>query len=295
MAEASIAFIDTSAHPAAVPFFGVFPDEPTPKGYVTISPKISDIRDRRVDKLLELITKRAKPGSSLVIVAHGNKQGILLNIGNSKNQVQLDSEVIAAIRRNSNGKSSDSETAHILKLSESEFGRLKSLISSVQELQLDRVDLRACNVGANDVLLSQFQVFFNCQTACAPVIYDAFGLMKFGMFSSDSMTWKKWIDKHPGATLTGQPPNRMALHASYQPNFMIEVLADSTNAAKIWASTYLPPGKYSGGPLYFHGLTPLVGLPVFAGEEGYRAKLVEAYKGHEPSRTIDLKNMPLLP
>ena len=299
MTDTSIAFIDSSAHGAAIPFYKMFPSEPIPpataKNSVSVDPQVVDIKGRRMETLLTAIPQKVKPGGSILIVCHGNDAGLFLSFGDPKNRIDLSSEVLAAIRQNTEGKADDTTTARLLMLTVAEWQRYKTLIVAVQKLELARVDLRACKTGHNDVTLSRLQVFFNCATACAPTIYDGFGIMNFGSPTPNPDVWRKWMDAHKGAQMKGVPPKRFAWHATYTPHFIIEAMADSQDAVQPWVEEHLPPGKYSGGPLYFHAFTDLMEQPIFAGDAAFRTKLVEAIKGQEPSRAIDVKNAPLPP
>ncbi len=299
MSDPSIAFIDTSAHPSAIPYYGTFPNEPIPPAggsdTVLISGKTVDVKHRRTETLLENIAKNAKPGGSILIVSHGNDAGLIFSIGDPKGRTLLQSDALSIIRLNADGKMTDAETAKRLVMSEANFVKFKAQIAAVQKLQLDRVDLRACKVGKNEVTMSRFQVFFNCNTLCAPKIYDAYGPMNFGKPTGAANFWSKWLDNNKGAMMQGTPPDRFAWHAAYTPNFTIDALAESDTAVKNWAASHLPSGNYSGGPLFFHAFTDDVSKLIFAGDEGFRANLAQAYKGKEPSRTIDVTNMPLLP
>ncbi len=297
MAAPTIAFVDPKAHPTAPQFYKIFPNEPIPgndQAAVMVS-KVVTFKES-VEALLQQIVANASSGGNVLIVGHGTNAGLLLNIGDPRHRVFLETDFLSGIRQNLEGKAADDETARLLKIDKMAWGKLKGLIQKVQSLGLDRVDLRSCNIGKNDVTLSKLQVFFGCNTACAPSIYDGFGIINFGGFTSDSGVWQAWLKKHPGASMKGAgPPDRCAIMAQYTPHFQVDGLADSKEAVQSWVKAHLPPGSYSAGPVYFHAFTDLADQPVFAGDPGFRAKLVEAYKGKEPSRTIDVRKMQLVP
>ena len=314
----SIAFADFTIYPAAGPFYAQFQTEPIPPesvgGTISVDPAVQKLDDRKVETLLRAIAKNVKKGGSVLIAAHGNSQGVFIDLvpprklaaKGPKTHIQLEHGPLHALRQNMEGKETDLETAKVLMLGDfnkadnsagiKELTALKKLVESVQKLELDRVDLRACNVGENDVALSSLQVFFNCNTCCAPKAYDSFGPIPFGAVTQDPEKWKAWLKDHPGATVEGEPPNRFALHYKIvdgNSKVMLGAQADSEQAVKDWAKKHLPPGKYKGGPLFYHALTKDLKTLIFAGEPGYRDYLVEAYKGKEPSRTIDTKNWTL--
>jgi hypothetical protein len=314
----SVAFADYTIHAAASVFYAQFPVEPIPPesagGTVSVDPTVQELRDRKVETLLNGIVKNVKKGGSIVIVAHGNKEGLFIDLVpprklSSKQpmqHIQLDHGPLHALRRNMEGKETDLETAKILMLGDfqksdnksgvAQLTALKKLVEKVQNLELERVDLRSCNSGEQDFVLSSLQVFFNCKTCCAPKAYDSFGSIPFGEITQNPDTWKTWLKEHPGAIVSGQPPNRFALHYKLvdgNSKVMLGGIADSEQAVKDWTKKHLPPGKYAGGPLYYHALTADLRTLIFAGDPGYRDQLAEAYKGKEPSRTVDVKNWTL--
>lgn len=294
MAQSTIAFIDTSAQSAAAPYYHVFPNEPIPGSDTVMVSKTIAIK-RSVTDLLEKIVANVKPGGNVLVVSHGNDAGLLLNFGDPKHHIQMETDVLGAIRYDMDGKAKEDDTAKILKMSLLDWRKLKALIQKVQKLALNRVDLRSCKVGKVDVALSAQQVFFGCNTACAPTIYDAFGLADFGTPTTDPAVWGKWTKDHPGFILTGAaPPDRCAVAVAYTPGFKVFGMADSADAMANWVKVHLPAGGYKkGDTVYFHGLTELTKVPVFAGDPDFRKSLAEAYKGKEPSRTIDVRTAPI--
>lgn len=299
MAVSTIAFVDTSAQSAAVPYYHVFPNEPIPGsgGDTVMVSKTIPLKNRSVENLLEEILKNVKEGGNALIVSHGNDTGLFFSFGDPKQRVQMETDVLFAIRYDLEGKRKEEDTAQTLKMSVPAWRKLKALIQKLQKLGLNRVDLRSCKVGKVDVALSAQQVFFGCNVACAPTIYDAFGVADFGKPTQDQATWQKWTKEHPGFIMTGAaPPDRCAIAVQYTPGFKVFGMADSADAMANWVKVHLPPGSYKkGDPVLFHGLTELTQVPVFAGDPDFRKNLAEAYKGKEPSRTIDLRTAPAVP
>jgi hypothetical protein len=314
----SIAFADYSIYSAASPFYAQFPAEPIPPeaagGTVSVDPTVHKLDDRKVETLLRAIVKNVSKGGSVLIVSHGNSQGVFIDLVPPRKlaakgpmtHIQLEHGPLHALRQNMEGKETDLETAKILMLGDfnkadnaagiKQLTALKKLVESVQKLELDRVDLRSCNVGENEFALSSLQVFFNCKTCCAPKAYDSFGQIPFGQVTQDPDKWKAWLKEHPGAVIEGTSPNRFALHYKLvdgNSKVMLGAQADSEQAVKDWTKKHLPPGKYSGGPLFYHALTKDLKTLIFAGDPGYREQLAEAYKGKEPSRKVDTKNWTL--
>ena len=138
--------------------------------------------------------------------------------------------------------------------------------------------------------MSRLRKFFSCDKLSAPKVLDVFGPMPFGTITADQRTWNSWLAKHKGAVVSGNPPNRFAIHFKFEVGAALSALAESQQAINDWVAAHLPKGNYKKGPLFFHGLMSGSSI-VFAGESGYRDKLAEAVKGKEPSRKIDLNDL----
>lgn len=291
-------FIHPTLTSAAVPYYAMFPIEPTPSGdpanWIRTG-KPTGLKTGRVEELLTKIASEVSDGGSLLLAAHGNRQGLSLIIGGEHATVHLEFEVLEAIRRNQEGKEADEETAKILKIAPTDYKNLKSLIEKVQKKSMARVDVRACNVGQNDVAMSALQVFFNCDTFCAPDMLDSFGVVGYQPFAKGA-PFDKWVKSHPGAAVSGSAPDRFAIFQDLTKGVNTAAGAELAKAATDWAAAHLPPGGSFNGQqvLPYHGLTDLKSHMFFAGDTEFRAHLVEALKGHEPSRRIDI-NQPLPP
>jgi hypothetical protein len=293
----TIAFVESKTHPSAIPFYGLFPNEPIPPekaaGSVTVT-KVVELKDSKALTLLDAIGDNAKKGDSVLIVMHGTDTGLWAEIGSegkgkSLRRVRLQLNALNVIRRHAEGAHDDAEAAKRLLIDAAGWKKLKAQIDRVQKLELDRVDLRACNTGQNSIVMNALQIFFNCNTLCAPAIYDSFGPIPFAEVTRNPKTWAEWQLAHRDATIEGTSPNRFALHYKIVGNtqVMLDVLADSEQAVQDWAKRHLPAGNYSTGPLFYHAFTNLQTL-IFAGDPGFRDQLKEAYKGMADPRKVDL-------
>ena len=299
MTDTSIAFIDSSAHGAAIPFYKMFPSEPIPpataKNSVSVDPQVVDIKGRRMETL-DRHPAEGQAGRQHPHRVPWQRRRPVPLLRRSQESHHLSSEVLAAIRQNTEGKADDTTTARLLMLTVAEWQRYKTLIVAVQKLELARVDLRACKTGHNDVTLSRLQVFFNCATACAPTNYDGFGIMNFGSPTPNPDVWRKWMDAHKGAQMKGVPPKRFAWHATYTPHFIIEAMAPSAGRRAALGQGAPAPRQILRRPLAISRLhRPDGAADLRRRRRIFRTKLVEAIKGQEPSRAIDVKNAPLPP
>lgn len=297
----SIALMVKAAHPAAPPYFAQFPKEPIPKSsgdFITVQ-KVKELKDDKLTTLLDGIINSVKPGGDLLIISHGTPNGLHVVI--SRKGVLLQAAALRVIRAGLEGRLDDADVTQRLMLDNAKsWTQLKGLIKRVQDLKLNRVDLRACNVGKAVDVLQQLQAFFNCAVCCAPKASDVYGAVTIafpGKVKNPSADWDAWIKAHPGATLLGQPPQRFGLYYKIidETKMTVEVKADSHDAVINWMKRNLPPGhadSYRGGPLFYHGLTPDLKSIIFAGDERYRDYLVEAARGDAPVK-VDPLNAPL--
>jgi hypothetical protein len=286
-------FVDPTLVAVASPYYSTFPLEPTPSGsaasWLQTDAKHVRLKGQTLSELLELIANNAAKGGNALIVCHGNDRGLHFYVGDTSHDVFLETDALTEIRKNLDGKSTDANTEKILMLKPGFLKGLKALILKVQALALDRVDVRSCNTGKNtDGSMNALQAFFNCNTFCAPKLFDSFGPINYGRIVNDPAFWQKWLKQHPSATVKGTPPDRFALSKIFTGrNIQADALAESKKAITDWASYYLPPSPVftADKPLYYHGLTDLKGRFVFAGEADFQAQLVEAYRGKGPSGT----------
>lgn len=291
-------FLDPTLAGPARAYYNLYPVEPTPAAdpvdWLRIDGKQISLKTQNVDELLKAITANASAGANILVVGHGNKQGLKLYIGDPKKDVHLELPALDAIQRNQEGKESDEQTAKILKMNPDAYAKLKLQIEAVQKLELNRVDARACSTGQEPVPMSALQQFFNCNTFCCPKMLDSFGVINFGKFITDPATFDKWVNDHSGAEVFGTAPHRVAFNQDLSKGVASVAAAESAKGAKDWADSKLPPGgNFTGSSqLYYHALTNFKTF-VFAGEPGFRSELAEATKGNVPSRKIDIKNMPL--
>jgi len=286
-------FIDPTLAGMAGPYYNLYPVEPTPSSitsdWIKSDGKPVFPKTKKLDEWLTAIAGAG--GGNIVLVCHGTNDGLTLHIGDKG--VTLFIEALDAIRLNQEGKKSNVDTAQILKMEPDAYGTLKALIERVQKLKLNRVDVRACEIGQNDVVMSALQQFFNCNTFCAPKLLDSFGHIDWGQFVKDPATFDKWVKEHRGAEISGSVGNRFGFSIVVRVGVRLQAIAESANGVKAWADSKMPPGgNFTGhNQLFYHALITDVTKFVFAGEPAFRAELKEATKGNVPSRKIDLKKV----
>lgn len=299
----TVAFSVSSVHPSAAPYYRAFPSEPITGGagaYLTVS-KVVELSDNRIETLLQAIEANVKKKGTAIVVSHGNDSGISFTVGAGRG-VRLEARVMQVLRGNLEGRLDDLETAKRLKFGTFnaadnptglvQLDALKKAMKPVRDLELSRIDLRACDTGKSTDTLRQLQFFFNADLCCAPDSADTFGPVPFADLTSSKAVWDAFMKKHPKAIVMDTGKERFAL--SYivlggQQRVMLDAIATSQSAIDVWVKTYLPPGsKYKGGPLHYHGLTKDLKTIIFAGESAYRDRLVAVTNGRAPFKaTVD--------
>jgi hypothetical protein len=300
----AVALINPAAHPAAIPYFTRYPLEPIPNNKFVTVDSFGELRDTVMVKgkaeasqltnlttLLRAIIAKSKAGGDVVIVRHGNEAGLFVRIASG---VGYNVAALRALTMALDGRNDDAETLKLLNLTQADWNSLKALLVKMQAMELNRVDLRACVVGKDPDVMWYMQKVFNCAVCCAPKAYDFYGLMNLGEPTRDPKVWEKWKAAHPGANIQTFPTDRFAIHHTINDtSIKVDAMADSQEAATGWVTRNLPKGNYTGGTIWFHGLTDKKSPLIFAGDPRYRDNLVEAVKG-APRPKVDL-NAPIMP
>lgn len=292
----SDAFIDTHAHPAAMPYYAMHVNEPIPdgaKGTVKVTSR-TGLEKMTLQSLLEAVLKTAKKGGDVMIVCHGNDRGLLITIGRGKQgSAMLMTDSLGILERVRVGRISDTEAAATLFLDAAGFKKLKDLMTKLRTLNLNRVDIRACNCGAKKDTLEMLHAFFNCQTLCAPDLYDSYGSIA-PVVTKDAKTWNKWMVDNPNATIEGTGDKRFGLSFTTTPGLTrinFDALAASTDAISAWSTAHM--GASGGNAPPYHGFLQTSPLSLtFAGDPGFRSHLVQVSGAVSESGTLDV-NAPL--
>jgi hypothetical protein len=288
----SIALVYTRAQPAALPYYTLFPKEPIPKasGEFVAVEKTVGVEDETLTTMLKTILKNVKAGGNLLCTMHGSPWGLRIQI---INRVGLEAAAMRLMLAVLEGRQPDSWVFKELRLDDragpAAWKPIKELIQKVRALEINRLDLRACQVGDDPDTMYYLQRFFNCKVCCAPSVWDVFGVINLGSPTKSKETWEAWLKQHKRANRHGDSSGVFAYEYTITGNqISVDAMADSEEAAKAWVKRNLPPGNYSRGPIHYHALTPDKQRLVFAGEEKYREYLVEAqYAKDDPPPKAD--------
>jgi len=288
----STALIYTRAQPRALPYYTQFPKEPIPEsagGFVSIDQTV-EVGDETLTTLLGTITKNvSKKGQDVLCAMHGSPEGLRIEI---INRVGLEAAAMRLMLAVLEGRQEDPWVFKELRLDDktgpAKWKPIKELIQKVRALELNRLDLRACQVGNDADTMYYLQQFFNCKVCCAPKAWDVFGQIDFGAATRDTETWKKWKKEHPRSATYGDANGVFAYEYKITGNMIdVAAMAETDEAAQAWVKRNLPPGNYKNGPIFYHALTPDKQRLIFAGDERYRSYLVEAKAGANAPKVID--------
>ncbi len=279
---------------SAVTYYRQFPREPIKAAGQFVEVSGAALIGNDLATIMREIVAREKRGGSVVIVSHGTELALQVKVGP---RAGLGVDVMRLLVYAMDGRIADADMPVRLDFDKAtgakDWKDLRKLIQDVWNLNLKRVDLRACQVGMEKATMYFLQRLFNCDVCCAPKAWDVFGAVNFGAPTTDERTWNAWLQAHRGAVVQGSGRIRFALHHEIGAAVKVDAIAASNEAAQGWVSQHLPRGSYSSGPIPYHALTPDKKALIFAGDPGYRDQLVETPKGTAEPK-VDL-NSPIRP
>jgi hypothetical protein len=94
-------------------------------------------------------------------------------------------------------RASDAQLATHFSKRGSDVANLRHLMSDVQGMPIQRIDIRACNIGNNAETLQEIGHFFGVRAVCAPTMYDEFGYFQIEVVNTAQATRRqqrvRWI------------------------------------------------------------------------------------------------------
>jgi hypothetical protein len=272
--SAAVAFIDSTKHPYAEPYYKAFPAEPVlPSGTLRVSSRLK-LSPMTAWTLLESITKNAQKGQDIVIVCHGTVKGLDVPLS-EESSAKLDTKTFRVLKKWKSGGLAQEQAASMLSLATHQLGTFRwELADGVRKLSLNRVEIRACNVGIRNDTLQMLKDFFGCKSLCAPKELDVFTPLGPDPIGPGGI--ELLLEKFPGAKITGKAPHRFGLHVIGGAKIEFKAVAESRQAISNWMRTHLPGTEAAAtSPFFAHGIFPSKGRTrmVWAGEKGYRGYL----------------------
>jgi hypothetical protein len=276
----TVAFVLTAAEAHAAGYYGTFTAEPLQpdKELLGIDKPVSLAAGSDLRTLFSEIKKSGCKNA--LIVSHGSKDGLLIHLVSGA-ATELSADAADVMNKLIDGTTSRDTAEKQLSLEAKDLKALQKQIEDVRKQGIDKLVLRACNVGLNEGALAAFRKLFGSRSICAPNVRDTFGVFS-AKVASDSKFFERFAQKN-GLTIDGSPPNRFAWKTDIKPldiNFNTTSIAESKQGAIDWAALRFPNSKYKGEDSFaFHGLVPEGSRrPIFPLDAGFRGRLVKRPK-----------------
>jgi len=263
----TLALIDAAAHPAAAPFYRLFPYEPLARATDIHIDQIREVRPISLEAILTAIRDHAQPGWCVVIVSHGTEMGLSVPLFNrhGSHGVRGDHRIMAVL---DDATRSDAEVAQILLIPDPQHAgaarahSLRELAAQVKQKRLKRIDLRACNTGIRPDVMRTIKAFFGANWLGAPDIRDSYAQLNPGTPNADPGFWQHWLQSHPRNHVYEVPNHgRLALAvtggAAGHTSFGLSALVDRSGSVGFWIDVYL--SRLHSAVPYSHG-----GIPIHA-------------------------------
>jgi hypothetical protein len=172
----------------------------------------SDSQQMSMQTLLEAILAANGEGSleRILTVHHGTPDGMYIPLlpGGSVRNCSASRENLALLSRryhlgesgsahpitatSGNQPASDDDLASHWSVTSQQVVELRRLMTQVQSLDIQHLDIRACNIGNNTSTLTEIGHFFGIPNVCAPDEYDVFGRLPIQIVSTGP-TGRQWV------------------------------------------------------------------------------------------------------
>jgi len=168
----NIVIIDQTNFQHAASYFGMVTWEPV-NGVGIVIGRVFEVRRLDIDTMLDhIITHLSSSSDTAIVVCHANPDGLILRLiggrgaGASRDALNLLS-----------GSRPAADVAGPLGLREEQVTNLREKMRAVQALSLDRLEIRGCRVGSNEMTMAAIKRFFGVRKVGAPTVYNAYGRM----------------------------------------------------------------------------------------------------------------------
>lgn len=271
------AIIDNAAQPEALSYYSDWQtipiQEPLGDGRVITSfnapfavPHMS-----LVDILETLLDNKAKflPLSSFFLVSHGTDDSLYIPIyPGKKTGHALNTSAVQLL--NGWGKllyfGDMKAFAAELGLTTDELDYLLMLIGQVQQMRIDHIAIRACQIGKNMTLVYELCKLFNCQSMSVPRLLDVYSGLIVPLWYKPEffLPIVKANAQRANVYIYGEAPNRVILYVVPKPHhrFSISAIAESQQAVDDFIQMVLPSVTHprafkSNQAVHFHAFSTL--------------------------------------
>ena len=285
------AFVDTHAHPAALPWYSSGRTEPAGTAHALALTRAVGIGNISLDSLLDSILVNARQGDDLIVVGHGREGGLSMRLvagAPSRARAELITQ-LAADRPTPDpllGSMPAIPAAHaasVCQITEAQVGQLRAKMNRVRALTLTHVAFRACKMGMWPNVLRAYKPFFGCKLVSAPDLRDTYGTIRPG---TPTANMNQWIagHSHPHRVFVyNSAPNRVAIATTGGQDddhtYSLDFAYESAQALGSWTTRYLGGPSAASFPYHGQWLTyPGPGEPqiLFVGDPRYNAHIVVA-------------------
>ena len=268
------AIINSREFPYTMRYFEKFPYEPCETGFALPVSSRKPLAKWNLINVLKEMEAAGKKDKNVVIVSHGNLKGIRCPLIAGKPASDAEMDHLNILMSKSKSKKDKAQICHI---TETEVDAILAARENVLNQHLNRVELRACNLGTNLLALAALRNFFGSKIITAPKVGDYFGLVNTGKPTKNAKDWAVFLKRRPAAKLFNMPSGKIAIRHLLH----FSVLTESDKVTAEWIKKYLP---HPNGPVSTHEFPvhALLSLPpCFPMEPGY-AKQISAFKGGNP-------------
>lgn len=247
----TIAFVASAQQPSAQPYYKVFLSEPVqPSGFLVVD-DVVPLKSIDVFNLLMAIARRAS--ENVLTVTHGvGGGGLDIPLVPKKKNSSLGRDQIVVLNKCADGSFTVDEAAARLELLPIDVFALRQAILNVRRHGINKLVMRACELGSHPDTLEDLRRLFGATSACAPDNLDLFAIIR-GPLPASKRDFAKFIDS-TGVIVEGSVPNRFAWKADrvgLKVNFKVKI--ESQIALADWISRHFPKGKYPGrGTFHIH-------------------------------------------
>lgn len=284
---ATIAFVDTNAHAAAMPWYRTNPREPIGSGRVLQVSQAESLSPASLDGLLDAILRNASATDNIIIVGHGREGGLSMPLfPRSPSRARAEIVALLAADRATGGflptpARSSAEVAPVCGISPTQVDQLRAKMNRVRALRLQHVALRACNTGGWPDVLRMYKPFFDATEVSAPDRRDTYGTLNPGVPIADM---DGWVRSHSRGHIyvEGDAPNRVGIQteggATEDHAYSVAIAVESLPGLNAWAARNQIAGTGAGTRLY-HGQFQTYGFArqpriVFCGTTDYANHIV---------------------
>lgn len=194
MAKAFI--IDDEFGTYAHAYYALIPDEPITKAASLSVASRTTIPKTSLKTLLATIKANATAGDDLIIVSHGNQNGMIMKLNpDAKHSVAA----ISARLNTLTGTENSADKAKQLGISEDQVNELLSLITDCQGIKLGHVAFRGCSIGINKNNLEILRDVLGAKEVSGTDMFSTYGVTSkpsVATKAGDFEGWKKSFGKN---------------------------------------------------------------------------------------------------